>query len=225
MNRSCSIRTIFVALCIAWPAVAAPIGVRLPTVKQLAEAVRGGDEGEIERLARRIGAPRLVRAAGRGVVEAVDTRAGGMELARSIGDPDPSVAAAAAAALCAGVPPAGSRSPSEKLATTLAEPARVRVRALAADEATGVTDRLDLIPCLRAFAGPADRAALDALAASDVEAIRRRARAYGGPGLVRERADAETELAAPAHRPRRRAPPAPPRAPLTGTAIACRAAR
>jgi hypothetical protein len=41
---------------------------------------------------------------------------------------------------------------------------------------------MDLVPCLRLFASPADRAALDALANSDIESIRRRARAYGGRG-------------------------------------------
>jgi hypothetical protein len=95
-------------------------------------------------------------------------------------DGDREVAAAAGVALCSGVPPTPSRLPAEQSASALAEPARARVRALVADGQLGLADQLDLIPCLRAFATPADRKQLDALARSSVESVKRRARAYGG---------------------------------------------
>lgn len=120
--------------------------------------------------------PSLRRAA----LEALDPRSTGGELERGLADPDPAVAAAAGGLLCAQVPPAGSRAPAERRAALLAEPARARVRTLIGDAAIGLADRLDLIPCLRAFAAPADRKLLDALARGSDESVKRRARAYGG---------------------------------------------
>jgi hypothetical protein len=101
-------------------------------------------------------------------------------LEKAILDGDPQVAAAAGVAICAGVPATVSRLPAEQSATLLGEPARARLRTLVADESTGLADRLDLIPCLRAFATLADRKALDVLARSTTDSIKRRARAYGG---------------------------------------------
>jgi len=119
------------------------------------------------------GDPQVRRAA----VEALDARKEAARLARALGDPDDAVAAAAGASACAGVPPV--RAPSEK-PLAVDEAGRARIRVLVLDEKLQLADRLDLIPCLRAFATLADRKLLDDLAKSDVESIKRRARSYGG---------------------------------------------
>ncbi len=77
-------------------------------------------------------------------------------------------------------PAASAKSAAESRAARLQPPARKRVRALAADDAVTLADRLDLVQCLRVFAEPDDKKTLDALAHGSVDALKRRARALGG---------------------------------------------
>lgn len=116
----------------------------------------------------------------RAAIEALDGRAAPALLEGALGDLDPEVAAAAGASLCAVPARAAVRPAKESEAATLGEPSRLRVRALVVDEHLAVAERLDLIPCLRAFATTGDQKLLDKLARSRVDAVKRRARASGG---------------------------------------------
>lgn len=102
-------------------------------------------------------------------------------------DGSATVAAAAGAALCRDVPivPPSVRPPApaalaDQRAGKLKEPARVRLRALALDDNLPLTDRLELLPCLRVNKQPADQQTLDTLARRPPESLRRLARALGG---------------------------------------------
>jgi hypothetical protein len=102
-------------------------------------------------------------------------------------DGSATVAAAAGAALCRDVPlvapsvkpPAAAALPDQR-ASKLKEPARARLRALALDDNVPLTDRLELLPCLRVNRQPADQQTLDTLARRPPESLRRLARALGG---------------------------------------------
>ena len=92
------------------------------------------------------------------------------------------VAAAAGASLCRDVPviAPGKPSAAETRAGKLGAPARERLRALALDENVALTDRLDLVGCLRVGKKDADQKVLDELARKPPDSLRRRARALGG---------------------------------------------
>ncbi len=102
-------------------------------------------------------------------------------------DGSATVAAAAGAALCRDVPlvapsvkpPAAAALPDQR-AGKLKEPARARLRALALDDNVALTDRLELLPCLRVNKQPIDQQTLDTLARRPPESLRRLARALGG---------------------------------------------
>ena len=112
----------------------------------------------------------------RAAVDGLDARVSTKLLEAALGDADPSVAAAAGAALCASEP----QEALPGVAKALDEPSRERVRALAGDERLAASDRLDLIPCLRAFGSADDKKLLDKMARSRIDAIKRRARSFGG---------------------------------------------
>jgi hypothetical protein len=96
-------------------------------------------------------------------------------------DQDVQVAAAAAASLCRDVPTvAMPNNAGEQRASRLGAPARTRLRALAVDESVPLTDRLDLLACLRVNARPEDQKVLGDLAKSTTESLKRRARSLGG---------------------------------------------
>jgi hypothetical protein len=102
-------------------------------------------------------------------------------------DGSATVAAAAAAALCREVPlvapsvkPPAAGALADQRAGKLKEPARARLRALALDDNLALTDRLELLPCLRVNKQAADQQTLDTLARRPPESLRRLARALGG---------------------------------------------
>jgi len=97
-------------------------------------------------------------------------------------DSVPTVAAAAAAALCRDVPVVTPSKPgaAELRAARLPPPARERLRALALDESLSLADRLDLVGCLRVGKKDADQKVLDELARKPPDSLRRRARSLGG---------------------------------------------
>jgi hypothetical protein len=98
-------------------------------------------------------------------------------------DASADVAAAAAASLCRDVPviaPSGRAGGAELRAGKLGPPARERLRVLALDDKVTLTDRLDLVGCLRVAKKDADQKVLDELARKPPEPLRRRARALGG---------------------------------------------
>ena len=59
-------------------------------------------------------------------------------------------------------------------------PARERLRALAVDQAVPLSDRLELVTCLKVGTQPADQQILDDLAKRAPESLKRRARSLGG---------------------------------------------
>jgi hypothetical protein len=97
-------------------------------------------------------------------------------------DGDQLVAAAAAATLCREVPivSGGKSSTTEQRIAKLATVARVRLRLMALDDKVSLSDRLDLVPCLRVAMQPDDKKTLDTLARRPPESLRRRALSLGG---------------------------------------------
>lgn len=99
------------------------------------------------------------------------------------------VAIAAGSVFCRDIPAPGAERKSDKAllrAMELPSAARVRLRALVADDTIDEVERMDVLPCLRAGAQrsleeqKADLEALRALARGPDGAMKRRARAYGG---------------------------------------------
>jgi hypothetical protein len=97
-------------------------------------------------------------------------------------DGDNGVAAAAAATLCRELPIVGGAKPGalEQRIAKLPGTARTRLRALALDDKVALSDRLDLIACLRVAMQPDDQKTLDTLARRPPESLRRRALSLGG---------------------------------------------
>jgi hypothetical protein len=95
-------------------------------------------------------------------------------------DASAEVAAAAGGSLCRDVPATGDKGPAAGRVGRLTPAMRARLRALANDEQLALSDRLDLLPCLRVGATPEDRQLLDALSRRPPESLRRKARSLGG---------------------------------------------
>ena len=144
----------------------------------------GGTRVEVPSLVTLLGDPEIaVRHA------AVETLAALPEAARPLeatlaADSSVEVAGAAAAALCRDVPATDiPKNPAEERAARLGVPARTRLRALAVDDKLALTNRLELVGCLRVATTPPDkqdREVLNQLARRGPEALKRRARTLGG---------------------------------------------
>ncbi len=193
--------------------------VKLPSLATLAEAVRGGDEVEIERIARRIGAARLMRGAQAGpkaerlaALRALPLTDGAWaelaSLAPLAGDPDPEVAEAAAKAArriaeemspaeayAEEVPPDVPRAAAKALWSAAAKagaPATARAQVIAAASALA-----------RAFGAAADGSLIDALLGDGEAAVRRAAveslsAKADAPRIERALADEDARVAAAA---------------------------
>jgi hypothetical protein len=107
-------------------------------------------------------------------------------LKQALGDPDPTVASAAAVVWCRHRLLAGPKPPTAaELARLPAAPApgsnTPPLRDLAANEATPVEDAVELLPCLALSSEAADRQALEQLKRSKAPALRARAAELATP--------------------------------------------
>jgi hypothetical protein len=158
-----------------------PDAVRTPAIAAAA-ALRAVTRIDEAALAKLLGDPSPnVRQTAAEAVYGVPAHADALERVIT-NDREAAVAAAAAASLCRDVPPAppAGKDAAWDRALKVAPPARERLRTLAADENVSLSDRVELVGCLRAGLGPEDQKLFDALAKKAPESLKRRARSLGG---------------------------------------------
>jgi hypothetical protein len=103
-------------------------------------------------------------------------RATAPALREGLGDPDPGVAAAAAATLCRAVePPPSLPAPARAKPDASLEAASSSTRALVAANATRPEDAVEMLACLAVTRAPADRALLEKLRQGGAPPVRARA--------------------------------------------------
>jgi hypothetical protein len=145
---------------------AAPLTPRLAALDALASARAScGASGDVTALARD-GSPAVRRAAVL-LLRPADAVAA-PALRAAIVDPDPAVAAAATATVCARADAASLRRKGD----ALIDGAEAAARTLAPAPATRPEDAVEMMLCLAAAATPADRVALDKLRAGPPSAVR-----------------------------------------------------